>query len=53
MIVDFTSTASIQAWLQLCPEQHLRQLRALYRLPLFANFRGAMEEAGKAVKGGA
>lgn len=49
-MIDFRDPASIRAWIAQRPAVHLRQLRALYRLPLFAPFREAMEQAGKTAK---
>lgn len=43
MNVDFTSPASIRAWLDLAPARHLPQLRALWRLQ--PQFREAIEAA--------
>lgn len=46
-MIDFTDSASIRAWLAIDRPRHLRQLRALYRLALFAPFRDAMKEAAR------
>ena len=46
-MVDFSSTESIRAWLAVDKARHLRQLRAMYRLSLFAPFREKMAEAAK------
>ncbi len=47
MILDLTNPASIRAWLSIEPQRHRAQLRALYRLPLFAAFRESMVEAAR------
>lgn len=47
MIVNLKDPASIRAWLSIEPQRHRAQLRALYRLPLFAAFRDAMKEAAR------
>jgi hypothetical protein len=46
-MIDFTDPESIRAWLKIDRHRHLRQLRALYRLALFAPFRDAMTEAAR------
>lgn len=46
-MIDFADPASIRAWLEIDRPRHLRQMRALYRLALFALFRDAMTEAAR------
>lgn len=45
MIVDFTKPDSIRQWLQVAPERHRAQLRALWKL--WPAFRGQIEWAAK------
>ncbi len=45
MIVDFTKPDSIRQWLQVAPERHRAQLRALWKL--WPAFREQMREAVK------
>lgn len=46
-MTDFRNPASIRAWLAIAPDRHRQQMRALYRLPAFAEFRAAMVEAAR------
>lgn len=46
MDVNFNSPASIKAWLDIAPERHLPQLRALWRLQ--PQFRDAIQAAAPA-----
>lgn len=45
MIVDFTRPESIRQWLQVAPDRHRAQLRALWRL--WPALRGQIEEAAR------
>lgn len=45
MIVDFAQPESIRLWLEVAPDRHRAQLRALWRL--WPALRGQIEEAAR------
>ncbi len=45
MTLDLTQPDSIRAWLEVAPERHKAQLRALWRL--WPQFRATIEQAAK------